>query len=159
MNCTHKNIVVKPTTTHDRHFHYFACLLLHSGQAMRINVQLCVSGCEGSTLVLNGEETPFVRGKAIAWQDGWRHEIVNAGSEARYVFMFTLAHPELQWARGTLVSADGREDERIIYPKDEYKDEHRPWIAAETAAEHRMVQQYGDSRVFFGVGLHSLVSI
>jgi len=68
----------------------------HSGQSLRINVQMCVHGCDGAELHLNGTVVPYRRGKAIAWQDGWRHEILNSGEEPRWVFMITIPHPELE---------------------------------------------------------------
>lgn len=67
----------------------------HSGQAARINLQMCVSGCEGAELWLNGEVHKYVEGRAFAWQDGWRHEVVNRGAEERWVLMITLPHPAL----------------------------------------------------------------
>eukprot|EP00928_Gymnodinium_smaydae_P015514 TRINITY_DN15739_c0_g1_i1.p1 TRINITY_DN15739_c0_g1~~TRINITY_DN15739_c0_g1_i1.p1 ORF type:complete len:611 (-),score=119.89 TRINITY_DN15739_c0_g1_i1:1536-3368(-) len=70
----------------------------HSGQTLRINVQLCVFGCEGAELHLNGDVIPYVAGKVFAWQDGWRHEVINRGSRPRWVFMITLPHPEFQQA-------------------------------------------------------------
>eukprot|EP00927_Polykrikos_kofoidii_P072154 TRINITY_DN68304_c0_g1_i1.p1 TRINITY_DN68304_c0_g1~~TRINITY_DN68304_c0_g1_i1.p1 ORF type:complete len:554 (-),score=30.14 TRINITY_DN68304_c0_g1_i1:206-1867(-) len=74
----------------------------HSGQHLRINIQMCVSGCEGAVLHLNGSAIRYVPGKALAWQDGWRHEITNSGSAARWVFMITVPHPDLEvaWQRG-----------------------------------------------------------
>lgn len=73
----------------------------HSGQHQRINIQICIHGCEDSELHLNGEVVPYRRGKAIAWQDGWRHEVLNHGVEERWVFMITVPHPEFEdaWIR------------------------------------------------------------
>lgn len=70
----------------------------HSGQALRINVQVCVHGCEGAELHINGGVVQYERGRAIAWQDGWRHEVWNRGREPRWVFMITIPHPELELA-------------------------------------------------------------
>lgn len=70
----------------------------HSGQSLRINVQVCVHGCEGAELHIDGQVVQYERGRAIAWQDGWRHEVRNRGTEPRWVFMITIPHPEYQLA-------------------------------------------------------------
>jgi len=71
----------------------------HTGQAMRLNVQICAQGCENAELHLNGQVVPYVRGKALAWQDGWRHEVWNHDAEkSRWVFMMTLPHPDYEEA-------------------------------------------------------------
>lgn len=66
----------------------------HSGETFRINVQMCVHGCEQAELRVNGTVVPYVKGRALAWQDSFRHEVTNHGSEARWVFQITLAHPD-----------------------------------------------------------------
>eukprot|EP00930_Biecheleria_cincta_P045671 TRINITY_DN31477_c0_g1_i1.p1 TRINITY_DN31477_c0_g1~~TRINITY_DN31477_c0_g1_i1.p1 ORF type:complete len:538 (+),score=82.55 TRINITY_DN31477_c0_g1_i1:152-1765(+) len=75
----------------------------HSGQHLRINIQMCVHGCSGAELHLSDLVVPYVRGKAIAWQDGWRHEVLNRGDTERWVFMLTVPHPDLEaaWQAGS----------------------------------------------------------
>ncbi|CAD7943136.1 unnamed protein product [Amoebophrya sp. A120] len=71
----------------------------HTGQTMRLNVQICAQGCEAAELHVNGQVIPYIRGKALAWQDGWRHEVWNHdATQSRWVFMMTLPHPDLEEA-------------------------------------------------------------
>ena len=81
----------------------------HSGQASRINIQLCAHGCEGSELILAGQRTPFHAGRALAWQDGWRHEVLNHGTEHRWVLIITIVHPDLQRGYGVELGDDGKD--------------------------------------------------
>jgi len=70
----------------------------HSGQSRRINIQVCVHGCEGAELHIDGTVVQYERGRAIAWQDGWRHEVRNRGMQPRWVFIISIPHPEHQLA-------------------------------------------------------------
>mmetsp|Transcript_68729 Transcript_68729/g.201224 ORF Transcript_68729/g.201224 Transcript_68729/m.201224 type:complete len:625 (-) Transcript_68729:81-1955(-) len=72
-----------------------AMIATHSGEAVRINIQMCVHGCDGAKLYLNGTTVPYHRGKVIAFQDSFRHTIVNRGDTPRWVFQITVTHPDL----------------------------------------------------------------
>eukprot|EP00928_Gymnodinium_smaydae_P004740 TRINITY_DN11613_c0_g4_i1.p1 TRINITY_DN11613_c0_g4~~TRINITY_DN11613_c0_g4_i1.p1 ORF type:complete len:572 (+),score=48.79 TRINITY_DN11613_c0_g4_i1:111-1826(+) len=72
-----------------------AQLNAHSGHRARINIQVCVLGCAGSMLSIGGFEVPYLFGKALAWQDSFRHSVVNRGREPRWNFHVTRAHPDV----------------------------------------------------------------
>jgi len=73
-------------------------LAAHSGESWRINIQMCVSGCEGAELHINGTVFPYLFGKAMAWQDSFRHTVVNHGDTPRWVMQVTVTHPDLRQA-------------------------------------------------------------
>lgn len=67
----------------------------HSGSSSRINFLVALQGWEQTVVTVNGEDRRFQHvGDVIAFQDSYSHRVINYGDQFRYVFGFTLLHPD-----------------------------------------------------------------
>ena len=67
----------------------------HNGQAARVNVHLCLSGCNQSQIRVNaGTIMNYSDGSLFAFEDRASHEIFNGGQEERVNLAVGVLHPD-----------------------------------------------------------------
>ena len=67
---------------------------MHFGQDVRVNVHLCLVGCNASEITVAGETLPYSDGSFFAFEDRADHEIFNRGSEDRLNLVIGVLHPD-----------------------------------------------------------------
>ncbi|CAK0819055.1 unnamed protein product [Prorocentrum cordatum] len=81
-------------------------VLPHNGaQNGRINVHIGLEGFEASRIVVHTginqtRSLSWSDSEAVAFNDGWIHEVVNGESDERYVLALGIMHPDIWQGRG-----------------------------------------------------------
>lgn len=74
---------------------------IHHGQDQRINMQLCLFGCENAHLVAQGHRHQYRAGELVAFDDAGDHEMHNEDPErARVVLGWGILNPAITPAHG-----------------------------------------------------------
>lgn len=69
---------------------------LHYGQDARVNVHLCLWGCNRTVINIAGVLKPYEDGGFFAFEDRADHEIINHGTEDRINLVIGVLHPSFR---------------------------------------------------------------
>merc|ERR550532_173588 len=67
---------------------------VHTSQDHRINIHLCLSGCNGSQITVAGQAERYFDGSLFAFEDRADHEIANSWAVDRINLVIGVLHPD-----------------------------------------------------------------